>query len=381
MLEMITAGAKKAPVVVGNIASVGAGQQDVAVLTTTDNVYAIGTANFTGNGSPSGNWVKVTDNVAQMATAFRAVFLMKKDGTFWFVGNNNYFPLGLSTTVLTNVTSYFSSLLAGKTVKKIALTHTTLGVLCTDGTVILSGTNVNGGCGVGNTTAQKVPAILSSITDAIDIGFDNYTADTTYILRQGGLVYGAGNSDFGQLGNLSTNTTSFRQITPTTNILKIVPASSGIFMFLRNSTNGIGNIAIMGRQFGGSLGTGAGANTNYTTLTNVVTVPASSPDPQIFTGAYHARYWVDNTKPYYTGTSGNLVGCGALFNNTTRYSFTAQPVSSFPWESYDATKTNYNNSFVVSGGKLYGAGSESSVLAGTTGNQPTFTLLNTDAVK
>lgn len=381
MLEMITAGAKKAPVVVGNIASVGAGQQDVAVLTTTDNVYAIGTANFTGNGSPSGNWVKVTDNVAQMATAFRAVFLMKKDGTFWFVGNNNYFPLGLSTTVLTNVTSYFSSLLSGKTVKKIALTHTTLGVLCTDGTVILSGTNVNGGCGVGNTTAQKVPAILSSITDAIDIGFDNYTADTTYILRQGGLVYGAGNSDFGQLGNLSTNTTSFRQITPTTNILKIVPASSGIFMFLRNSTNGIGNIAIMGRQFGGSLGTGAGANTNYTTLTNVVTVPASSPDPQIFTGAYHARYWVDNTKPYYTGTSGNLVGCGALFNNTTRYSFTAQPVSSFPWESYDATKTNYNNSFVVSGGKLYGAGSESSVLAGTTGNQPTFTLLNTDAVK
>lgn len=380
MLEMLTAGAKKAPVVTGTIASVGTGQQDVAVLTTTGNVYAIGTSNFTGNGSASSNWVKVTDNVAQMATAFRAVFLMKKDGTFWFVGNNNYFPLGLTTTVLTNVTSYFSSLVAGKTVKKIALTHTTLGVLCTDGTVILSGTNANGGCGVGNTTAQKVPAILSSITDAVDIGFDNYTADTTYILRQGGLVYGAGNSDYGQLGNLSTTTTSFRQITSSTNILKIVPGSSGIFMFYRNSANGVGYIAMMGRQFGGSFGTGAGTNTNYTNLTNVTTVPATAPTPEIFTGAYHARYWVDNTKPYYTGTSGVFVGCGSVFNNTTRYSFTAQPVSSFPWESYDATKTNYNNSFVVSGGKLYGAGVSASILAGTTGDQPVYTLLNTDVV-
>lgn len=380
MLEMITAGAKKAPVVVGNIASVSAGQQDVAVLTTTNNVYAIGTANFTGNGSPSGNWVKVADNVSQMATAYRSLFLMKKDGTFWFVGNNNYFPSTITTTTLTNVTSYFSSFLAGKTVKKIAMTFTSLAVLCTDGSLILSGTNANGGMGVGNTTAQKTPFVLTSITDVDDIGFDIGTSDTTYILRKNGAVVVAGYSDYGQAGNLSTNNTTFRQV-QSSGILKIVPGVWGFFMFYRNTANGLGTIAMMGRQFSGSFGTGDSGNTNYTSPKTVLAnIPASS-EPKLFTGTFHARYWLDNLNPLYAGTIGSFVGCGTVFNGNYHYFFSAQPTSPFPWDSYAQTTSTYTAAFVVSKGKLYGAGSESSVLSGTTGNQPTFTLLNTDAVK
>lgn len=380
MLEMVTAGAVKAPVMKGSIVKVLTGQQDLAVLTSTGNVYSLGTVNFTGTGSPSGNWVKLTDNVSQIVTAYRSVFLMKNDGTLWFIGSNNYFPaaLGSTVTALTNVTSYFSNLLSGKTVKKIALSHTSLAVLCTDGTIILCGTNANGGMGVGSTTAQKSPARLSSITDVIDVAFDNGTMDTTYLLRQSGVVYAAGNSDYGQCGNLSTNNINFVQSTSNSfNITKVIGGSAGAYFFYRSVSTGVGNIGVMGRQFGGSLGTGATGNANYSTLTAVVTIPAASPDPEIVSGTYHARYWISSTAPYYTGTQGAFIGGGSVFNNTAKYSFTAMPVTSLSWEGYDCSKSSYANSYVVSGGNLYGAGTGGSLLPGYSTTQQEFVLLNT----
>lgn len=378
MLEILTAGAK-APVVTGNIKKVDAGTNAVVVLSNSGNLYAIGDQYFSGTGGTVTSWTKTADNVVDFCCGYRQVLIRKSDGTYWFMGVNNVFPttLGATLTTFTNVTSYLSGPLTGKTIKKMVLSQTSLAILCIDGTVVMSGSNANGGMGVGNTSAYRTPTLRSDITNIQDIGFDFSITDTTYYLSNDGQLYGSGNSTSGQLGTTS-NVSSFRLIVSNSGqtVTSIHPAISGIVFFRRLSA-GTGNISVLGQHFNGSLGTGSTSNTTYSTPQNVASIGIGVVDPTIVTGTYHTRYWIVPNNIFYTGATGSFIGAGS-FNSPTKYSFTSQGTSPFNWESYAQTRDNYTASYVISNGKLYGAGT--GLLSGFSTAQPTYIPLDTSII-
>lgn len=382
MLELVTSGAK-APVTVGNIKKIGTGNADLAVLTTAGKLWVIGSSYFSGTGAAVTTWTNTATDVVDFCCAYRQVLIRKSDGTFWFMGYNNQFPtaLGSTLTTFTDVTSYLSGPLSGKTIKKMVMGYQSLAIICTDGTVVLSGNNQSGSMGVGNSSPYRTPTLRTDLSDVADVQFDPLTVDTTYYLTNAGALFGAGESIYGNLGVGSSALLSFRRINGTTNVVKTFAAgSSGLLFLYRNTSNNAGFLAALGRQFGGSLGTGSQTDTSYTSSVNIVNVSATQPDLTVVAGTYHARYWFDNTQIYFTGSGGVYIGGGSVFNST-KYSFTAMPVSAFPWEQYAQNQGTYVASYVLSGGKLYGAGTyQNGNLPGYTSNQQSYVLLDTSLV-
>jgi alpha-tubulin suppressor-like RCC1 family protein len=263
-------------------------------------------------------------------------------------------------------------------VKKIALSQTSLAILCTDGSVVLSGINSSGGMGVGNTAAYRTPTLRTDISNIQDIAFDISLSDTTYYLSNDGQIYGSGLSTSGQLAT-TTSSNTFRLVVNNTNqrVFSINPAIEGLIFFKRSST-GAGNISVLGRHFSGSLGTGSVSNVNYSTPQNVVSISATTLDPVIVTGTYHARYWVEPNRIYFTGATGNFVGVNSSFQSSAIRSFTSQGISPFEWKSYAQLKGDYTASYVISNGTLYGAGN--GLLSGFSTVQSTYVSLDTTII-
>jgi len=212
-----------------NAIQVSIGQGQVGVLTSEGVVWSWGRNN---EGQLGINCTKSTSypmktalNVTELTIGGFHTTVKKIDGSVYAVGAYSYGRLGTSSTA--NATKYVSVNLPSTVTQinkvkyvKAGRMNTTL--LLTDGTVWETGFNLNGELGNGTTTnsTQFVQGLTKdgTLQDVLIIGRNNGdsvgSATTWYglntsVIKTNGDIYTTGKNSFGQIGDNTTNDTSF----------------------------------------------------------------------------------------------------------------------------------------------------------------------------
>lgn len=381
MFEMMLAGGKL-PAPQGNIKKFEAGAAGIVALSNTGRLYSIGDQYFSGTGGTTTTWGLLASGVEDFWVGFRGLLVKMGDGRWMFMGQNFMFPtaLGSVITSLVDVSAYMTYT-AGLTIKEVSIGSTSIAVVFTNGQYAMCGQNGFGGLGQGNSTTVRQLTMRTDFTNVKKIAFDWGSIDTSYMLLNTGAVYVAGNSDFGQAGVTTTVLTWTLQAAVTT-VIDIVPSSSGWFRVVETASAYV--LYAQGRQFDGSLGTGATGGVNYTTPTAVAPniTDKSKGQPKVWIGLYSARYLHPTNRVYYTGSSsGSLQGDGST-SQTTKYSFTALGTQVLNGE-FHAIRASYKAAYLLINGTLYGTGQDTStgLLPGLgTTRVYTFVPLDTTAV-
>lgn len=385
MLEMLMAGGKKENPV-GNIAKFGSSGRGVGVLSTSGNLYTSGESYISGTGSATKSFNLVAENIKDFWMNYRGLLALTRDNKWLFMGQNLYFPTSISSPVntMTDVSQYLGYP-EGLKLKQVCFGFRALGFVFTSGQYALMGLNNAGGQGLGNTTAVRSLVLRTDMQDIEEIAVDPGTDDTVYLLRSSGQVVGAGDSNYGQLGVVSTAAiTAWRTIpSPSSTSAPckgLVAGINGLFRILEGESSYL--IAANGRNFSGGLGTGATSNSNYPAAQVVYTGGSkSSGILELYAGVFCARLRDPAKGIYFTGlVGGSTQGQGT--SPTTKYSFTELP-SSMIWGPYDVSRANSYSSYVLLDGTLYGAGNASNypeLLPGVSGVAWYYTPLDTSAV-
>ncbi len=189
---------------------------------------------------------------------------VKKDGTLWTWGRNNYGQLGLG-----NTTNYSSPVQVGVLTNWLKISGTTGGsaaAIKTDGTLWTWGRNFAGQLGLGNTTNYSSPKQVGALTNWNFIqGYYHFLAVKT----DGTLwSWGAGNAGCLGLGN-STYYSSPKQVGGSTNWST---TSCGTYSSIAVKTDGtlwgwgrndVGQLGLSFTSYGVSSPTQIGALTNW----------------------------------------------------------------------------------------------------------------------
>ena len=173
-----------------------------------------------GNNSTNGTFTQVTTNinndVKQISCGERHTFILKNDGSVWSCGNNEYGQLGLgnynSINVFTQVTTNVNN-----DVKEVICGHIHTFILKNDGSIWSCGYNQFGQLGLGGTndysTFTQVTTNINNDVKQIACGYDH-----TIILKNDGSSWVTGGNVNGQLGlGDTTNRTTFTQVTTNIN--------------------------------------------------------------------------------------------------------------------------------------------------------------------
>ena len=206
---------------ISDATAVSAGSDYTVILREDGTVWACGRNNYgqLGNGSTtdSSTFVQmqyssdsdtaaVTD-VSAIAAGTSHTVILKKDGTVWACGWNNYGQLGngstVSSTALVPMKDSSGNAMKGVTAIATGLYHTV--ILKNDGTVWACGYNTLGQLGNGSTTDSSnfvqmqysSGSSTAAVTDATAIAAGSYH---TVILRDGA-AWACGNNGYYQLGN------------------------------------------------------------------------------------------------------------------------------------------------------------------------------------
>lgn len=390
MLEMMLTkkGSKRGTV---KLQKAFSGQNTLGLLTGTGNLYmrGAGTAGL-GTGTSdnvTGHWALSNTGVAGVWNHSIATLIQKKDGTWWYTGNNGF--TGNSTTASygwTDTTSRFAAI-AGKTVKKVAFHYRYVVVLTTDGLLYGMGYNNTGNLGTGNALAVTTLTQLTGFgTDVVDI-FMDVNEQTFYTLSSDGTLKGSGSSQYYQLGN--TNTQNLNPITITTGVLRMWTAYNGFFVLKADG------LYARGRTFSGQLGNNvAGSSSAYQTTLVKITTPTNVIPDEMWSGTYqtHLRY---NGQIYFTGSQGNSQGANTGVSpwNSQQRVFNALPAGSVPTGAMKPavdgggelvkTYNSYSQMYMVYNDLLYGCGTYTStydLLPGLTSNQLGLALLDLTGV-
>ena len=252
--------------------------------------------------------------------------ILKKDGTLWSCGNNQYGQLGLGDT--TNRNTFTQIVTNTDDIKSVYCGGYHTLILKNDGTLWNCGFNDCGQLGLGDTTNRVTFTQIT--TNADNIKQVCCGVSHTLILKNDGTLWGCGYNEFGQLGLGDTNyRTTFTKITTNTNDIKQVFCGYTHTFILKND----GTLWGCGRNNCGQLGLGDGSN--RTTFTQVTT--NANDIKQVYCGYNHTLMLKND---------GTLWGCGynaygqlGLGDTTNRYAFTqittnAGDIKSFP-NQYD----------------------------------------------
>lgn len=380
MLEFMTA-VGKAPAPAGNIKKFGAGANGIVALSKTGKLYSIGDQYFSGTGATTTTWGQLGTGVEDFWISYRSLLVKMLDGRWMFMGANNMFPtaLGSTLTVLTDVSAYMQYT-AGLTIKEVSIGMRSIAVVFTNGQYAMCGQNNSGGLGVGNATAVRTLTMRTDFTNVKKITFDWGSTDTSYMLLNTNAIYVAGNSDFGQGGTTSAAILTWSLQAAVTGVLDILAIGSGWYRIVESATKY--SLYSQGRQFDGSLGTGATGGVNYSTPQAVQDVNDKTKGPPIlYAGNFSARFSHPDGSVRYTGTNSGALQGGGELAPTIKYSFTALPSVTLQGE-YHAVRAAYVSAYLLINGTLYGVGQDAStgLLPGFTTRLYVFTPLNTTAV-
>jgi alpha-tubulin suppressor-like RCC1 family protein len=138
--------------------------------------------------------VQVTSDVVAIAGGQYSSLFIKRDGTLWAVGKNNYGQLGLGDT---NDRSSPVQV-AGDVVAVAAGSDHSLFVK-RDGTLWSMGQNSYGQLGLGDTTDRNLPVQVTSDVVAVAAGYEY-----TLFVKRDGSLWGMGKNEQGQLGQGDT---------------------------------------------------------------------------------------------------------------------------------------------------------------------------------
>ena len=165
-------------------------KKDGTVYSTGDNQYGqLGLGNTTNRST----FTKVNiDNVEKISCGRSHTFILKKDGTLYSAGNNQYGQLGLGNT--TNRNTFTKVNLDNVKDVICGINHTF--IIKKDGTVYSTGRNDYGQLGLGDTT-NKTTFTKVNIDNVEKISCGYFY---TFILKKDGTVYSAGSNQYGQLG-------------------------------------------------------------------------------------------------------------------------------------------------------------------------------------
>ena len=208
-----------------SIINVSAGNYHTVVLMSNGTVWACGNNIYGQSGGETKNDVtefvqmKDSNGFISDATAVSAgsdyTVILKKDGTVWACGRNNYGQLGNNSTSdsFTFVQMQYSSdsgTAAVTDVSAIAAGTSHTVILKKDGTVWACGWNNYGQLGNGSTVSSTalVPMQDSSGSAMKDVTAIAVGISHTVILKKDGTVWACGYNALGQLGNNSTTDSS-----------------------------------------------------------------------------------------------------------------------------------------------------------------------------
>lgn len=136
------------------------------------------------------DFVKIAENVKDMALCQTVGALIKKDGGLYVFGTNTYGQLGSEEARI----DHTGHRLAEK-VDKVVLTERSLYYKLEDGTVFALGNNAYGQFGLGHKDSSGVAVKIAEKCKDIAAG-----CDFTLLLMKDGSILTAGNDAFGQLG-------------------------------------------------------------------------------------------------------------------------------------------------------------------------------------
>ncbi|NDD53597.1 RCC1 repeat-containing protein [bacterium] len=174
---------------------------------------------------------------------------LRKDGTVWTWGRNNFGQLGDSTNIDKNspiktTLSSVSSLSAGNN-------HTM--AVKSDGTLWAWGLNASGQLGDATNTNRNSPTQISGFSGASLVACG---ADHSLVLKTNGTVWASGLNDYGQLGdNTTNNSNSFQQVPDFSNATKLAVGQKHSVALKSDGT-----VWAWGRNNFGQLGNGSSSD-------------------------------------------------------------------------------------------------------------------------
>ena len=280
--------------------------------------------------------------------------VLKRDGTLWSAGKNDYGQLGDGTTAARS--RYEKITTIPNSVTDIATGADSAFARLADGSVLAWGRNNLGQLGIGSTTDTPLPTKISTLTNVT-------TVDTTYAhalaLLADGSVMAWGNNSYGQLGNGTTGTSS----TPiaVSGLSNVVQIATGQYHSLARLADG--TVWAWGRNSNGQLG-----NNSRIDSPIPVQIPSLSNVAAIAAGYSHSLALLTDGTLWSWGynTYGQL--------GDTTSSQQLSPVQVNGLGSVTAVTANGNNSMaLLADGTLWAWGNNS---GGQLGNGTTFSNAN-----
>lgn len=351
-------------------------QQNLMFLTSTGNLWAIGSNNSgmfgTGNATALSVWTLIATNVKN----FWSDSVSSPGGLLLYITNDNRWfssglatPLGINasgTQVFTERTSTFGSIQYDN-IRYLQLTYENISIVTKDNVLYTGGQNSDGRMGNNNTS-------FATFTQRTDLGSTvqkarfSRTGNTFYVLKTDGTLVGSGTGGSGQLNSSPTRSNFF---TLNTAVLDFYPGNLNYFVKKAD-----GYYASGANQTGqNGNGTTSGTITTPTLITAVGNPEYCYPSSGGFiiytnsTGQF--KYWGDNNQA--------KIGTG---NSTAPTVPTLHDGISLPVFDHNETMLNDGwfansaNSFILgTDHQIYAAGLSGTHTPGRTSNTARFSRL------
>ena len=256
------------------------------------------------------------DNIKSIYCGYNNTFLLKKDGTLWGCGLNDYGQLGLGDN--TNRTTFTQITTNTDDIKSVYCGSAYTLILKKDSTLWGCGTNISGRLGSASSLTFK--QIIN------DVKLATCGDAHALILKNDGTLWSTGDNGYGQLGiNSITGTTTYTQITTNADDIKSVYCGGEHTFILKNDDT------LWGCGYNGNGQLGLGDTTNRNTFTQITTNTDNI--KEIYCGFNHTIILKNDSTLWGTGYNGNgQLGLGDDTNRTTFTQITtnADNIKSFP---------------------------------------------------
>ena len=246
----------------------------------------------------------INNDVKEIYSTLYQTFIVKKDGTLWTAGYNNYGQLGIGSSSY----AYSFAEVPGMTnVKQVACgTYHTM-VLKEDGTVWACGWNSKGELGLNDTTNRNTfTQVTENVSDVKKIICSNMS---TLMLKNDGTLWGTGDNSYSQLGFSNTSAKKFTQISSISDVLDASMGSHFTYVIKNDHT-----LWSRGYKYVGQLGLGSSGEGKIISFTQV-TENVSNDAKCVVCGEDYAILLKTDGEVYGTGcsTSGEI-GTGGNVN-------------------------------------------------------------------
>lgn len=295
-----------------DVDQVACGNQHTLILKKDGTLWGIGYNAYcplgTGSADSPTELTQITTNinndVKEIYSTLYQTFIVKKDGTLWTAGYNNYGQLGIGSSSY----AYSFTEVSGITnVKQVACgTYHTM-VLKEDGTVWACGWNSKGELGLNDTTDRNTfTQVTENVSDVKKIICSNMS---TLMLKNDGTLWGTGDNSYSQLGFSNTSAKKFTNISSISDVLDASMGSYFTYVIKNDNT-----LWSRGYKYVGQLGLGSSGEGNITSFTQV-TENVSNDAKCVVCGEDYAMLLKTDGEVYGTGcsTSGEI-GTGGNVN-------------------------------------------------------------------